>query len=94
MLDGAGDRLAGASAVVTGAGQGIGAAIAKGLARERRARCGQRSTCRHSGGGLSARSRAEGGSADYCVGDVTDPVHVAQSDGSWLRDRAGFSTCW
>ena len=76
MLDGAGDRLAGASAVVTGAGQGIGAAIAKGLARSgahvmvngRRASTLE-TVCRE--------IRAEGGSADYCVGDVTDPVHVA-----------------
>jgi len=75
VLDGAGDRLAGASAVVTGAGQGIGAAIAKGLA-ERGAHVvvsGRRAAT------LEAVCKAiieNGGSAAYCVGDITDPVHV------------------
>ena len=47
MLDGASDRLAGRSAVVTGAGQGIGAAIGEGTGRERRTRRCKRAAYRH-----------------------------------------------
>jgi len=71
-----GGEFEGATAVVTGAGQGIGAAIAKGLAI-----AGARVV-------LSGRRRAtldvvcdaikaEGGLAECCEGDVTDPEHVA-----------------
>ena len=69
--------FAGASAVVTGAGQGIGAAIAKGLAAR-----GAYVTL--SGRRPSTLERvcdaiaAAGGSADYCVGDVTDEAHLAE----------------
>ncbi|MGA3352487.1 MAG: SDR family NAD(P)-dependent oxidoreductase [Acidimicrobiales bacterium] len=75
MDNGARDRFAGASAVVTGAGQGIGAAIAKGLAKNGAHVVvnGRRAAT------LEAVCEAitkEGGSAEYCVGDITDPVHV------------------
>jgi NAD(P)-dependent dehydrogenase (short-subunit alcohol dehydrogenase family) len=69
--------LVGASAVVTGAGRGIGAAIAKGLARE--------GACvvlngRH-GETLEAVCDSindNGGSAVYSVGDVTDFAHLEE----------------
>jgi NAD(P)-dependent dehydrogenase (short-subunit alcohol dehydrogenase family) len=69
------DPFVGSSAVVTGAGQGIGAAIASGLAKSgahvvvsgRRAEKLQ---------AVCEAIKSEGGSADYCVGDVTDPVHL------------------
>jgi NAD(P)-dependent dehydrogenase (short-subunit alcohol dehydrogenase family) len=69
------DPFAGVSAVVTGAGQGIGAAIAKGLARKG---ANVVVSGRHEST-LEAVCKAiagEGGSAEYCVGDVTDPVHL------------------
>ena len=75
MGNGVKDPFAGASAVVPGAGQGIGAAIAKGLAR-RGAHVvvsGRRAATLES---VCKEITAEGGSADYCVGDVTDPVHL------------------
>jgi NAD(P)-dependent dehydrogenase (short-subunit alcohol dehydrogenase family) len=67
--------FAGASAVVTGAGQGIGAAIARGLAAKgvRVVLSGRRA------GTLEAvceSIRADGGSADYVAGDVTDLEHL------------------
>jgi NAD(P)-dependent dehydrogenase (short-subunit alcohol dehydrogenase family) len=69
--------FSGASAVVTGAGQGIGAAIAKALAA--------RGTHVLLSGRRAATLavvrdaiRAEGGSADYCVGDVTDFGHLEE----------------
>jgi NAD(P)-dependent dehydrogenase (short-subunit alcohol dehydrogenase family) len=71
------DGFVGASAVVTGAGRGIGAAIAKGLA-------GRGANVVVSGRRqdtlevVCAAIKAEGGSAEYCVGDVTDPVHLAE----------------
>ena len=75
MNDASGNGFASASAVVTGAGQGIGAAIARGLAAKgthvvlsgRRA-----STLEAVVEGITA----EGGSAQYCVGDVTDLSHL------------------
>jgi NAD(P)-dependent dehydrogenase (short-subunit alcohol dehydrogenase family) len=65
----------GATAVVTGAGQGIGAAIAKGLAAKgvhvvlngRRAETIK---------AICAEIVADGGSADACAGDVTDFAHL------------------
>jgi len=69
------DAFLGASAVVTGAGNGIGAAIAKGLARKGahvvvsgRQQAKLEAVC--------ATIEADGGSAEYCVGDVTDLTHL------------------
>ncbi|MGA3216694.1 MAG: SDR family NAD(P)-dependent oxidoreductase [Acidimicrobiales bacterium] len=75
MGNGVRDPFVGFSAVVTGAGQGIGAAIARGLANNgaRVVVSGRRAEK------LAAVCEAiteEGGSADYCAGDVTDPVHL------------------
>jgi NAD(P)-dependent dehydrogenase (short-subunit alcohol dehydrogenase family) len=69
------DTFAGASAVVTGAGQGIGAAIARGLAHNGAhvVVSGRRAATLKS---VCDGIRADGGSADYCVGDVTDPDHL------------------
>ena len=69
--------FAGSSAVVTGAGQGIGAAIARGLANKGAhvVVSGRRAATLES---VCSGIRADGGSADYCVGDVTDPVHLEQ----------------
>jgi NAD(P)-dependent dehydrogenase (short-subunit alcohol dehydrogenase family) len=66
----------GATAVVTGAGQGIGAAIAKGLAVEgaRVVLSGRR---RATLDAVCEAITADGGSAECCEGDVTDPEHVA-----------------
>jgi NAD(P)-dependent dehydrogenase (short-subunit alcohol dehydrogenase family) len=70
-----GSGLAGSSAVVTGAGQGIGEAIAKGLAAKgvHVVLSGRRPATL---GAVRDAIRADGGSADYCAGDVTDPVHL------------------
>jgi NAD(P)-dependent dehydrogenase (short-subunit alcohol dehydrogenase family) len=69
--------FAGSSAVVTGAGRGIGTAIAKGLARN-----GAHVVLngRHAETLEAVRNEivAEGGSADYCVGDVTDMAHLEE----------------
>jgi len=67
----------GASAVVTGAGQGIGAAIARGLAAEGahvfiNGRHGETLDL------VCQQIRADGGTADYCPGDVTDFDHLKQ----------------
>jgi NAD(P)-dependent dehydrogenase (short-subunit alcohol dehydrogenase family) len=69
--------FAGLRAVVTGGGQGIGAAIARGLAR-RGAHVvvsGRREAKLEA---VCAAIAATGGSAEYCVGDVTDPEHLEQ----------------
>jgi NAD(P)-dependent dehydrogenase (short-subunit alcohol dehydrogenase family) len=67
--------FAGASAVVTGAGQGIGAAIAKALAAK-----GAHVflSGRHAAtlDAVCAQIRADGGEADRCLGDVTDLAHL------------------
>jgi NAD(P)-dependent dehydrogenase (short-subunit alcohol dehydrogenase family) len=71
----ANNGFAGASAVVTGAGQGIGAAIARGLAE--RGACVMLSGRRaETLAEVAAEISAAGGSADYCVGDVTDLAHL------------------
>lgn len=69
--------LAGASAVVTGAGRGIGAAIAKGLARE------GAFVVLNGRHGVTLAAVCDsisqsGGSAVYCVGDVTDLAHLEE----------------
>ena len=69
------EPFVGSSAVVTGAGQGIGAAIARGLAKNGAhvVVSGRRVATLES---VCNAITAEGGSAEYCVGDVTDPVHL------------------
>jgi len=69
------EGFAGSAAVVTGAGQGIGAAIAKALAL-RGARvvvCGRTASTLEA---VCAEIAAAGGSADYRAGDVRDPAHL------------------
>ncbi len=67
--------FAGCSAVVTGAGQGIGAAIAKGLAAKGASvfLSGRRAKTLD---GVCAQIEADGGEAAYRVGDVTDLAHL------------------
>jgi meso-butanediol dehydrogenase / (S,S)-butanediol dehydrogenase / diacetyl reductase len=74
-LDASSNGFAGASAVVTGAGQGIGAAIAKGLAGKgvRVVLSGRRAATLEA---VCESIRERGGSADYVVGDVTDLDHL------------------
>lgn len=79
----------GASAVVTGAGQGIGAAIARGLAQEgvhvvingRHAETLE---------GVCEEIRAGGGAADCLVGDVTDYRHLQELMTIAAGDRGTF----
>ncbi len=69
--------FSGRRSVVTGGGQGIGAAIAKGLAA-RGAHVvvsGRRKATLEA---VCAAITADGGSAEPCVGDITDPLHVDQ----------------
>ncbi|MGO9584542.1 MAG: SDR family NAD(P)-dependent oxidoreductase [Acidimicrobiales bacterium] len=75
MDNGHKDSFAGACAVVTGAGQGIGAAIARGLAGKGAhvVVSGRRAAKLES---VCETIKASGGAADYCAGDVTDPVHL------------------
>jgi meso-butanediol dehydrogenase / (S,S)-butanediol dehydrogenase / diacetyl reductase len=65
----------GKSAVVTGAGQGIGAAIARGLAGKGAhvVLSGRRGETLAA---VCATITDVGGSAEYCVGDVTDLAHL------------------
>jgi NAD(P)-dependent dehydrogenase (short-subunit alcohol dehydrogenase family) len=65
----------GLRAVVTGGGQGIGAAIAKGLAR-RGAHVVVSGRRRAKLDDVCAAIAAEGGSAECLAGDVTDPEHL------------------
>jgi NAD(P)-dependent dehydrogenase (short-subunit alcohol dehydrogenase family) len=81
--------FAGASAVVTGAGQGIGAAIAAGLAgagahvvvNGRHAETLER---------VCEAIRADGGSADCRVGDVTDLTHLRELMALAAGDRGAI----
>lgn len=82
-------EFAGRRAVVTGAGQGIGAAIAAGLARHGvhvvvsgRRRATLDAVC--------AAIVQAGGSAECCVGDVTDPAHLAQLMAQAAGERGHF----
>ncbi len=77
MSDGCENGFAGSSAVVTGAGQGIGAAIAKGLAA-RGAHVflsGRRAATLDA---VREQIKADGGLADCCVGDVTNLAHLKE----------------
>ena len=69
--------FSGSSAVVTGGGRGIGAAIAKGLAARGAhvVLSGRHATTLEA---VSAAIKADGGSAEYVVGDVTDLAHLEQ----------------
>jgi NAD(P)-dependent dehydrogenase (short-subunit alcohol dehydrogenase family) len=87
MVSGASrDGFAGATAVVTGAGQGIGAAIARGLAGR-----GAHVVLngRHAETLTLVRDaiRADGGSAQCCVGDVTDLAHLEELMATAAGDR-------
>jgi NAD(P)-dependent dehydrogenase (short-subunit alcohol dehydrogenase family) len=75
VSDGCHNGFAGSSAVVTGAGQGIGAAIAKGFAAKGAHvfLSGRRAATLDA---VREQIRADGGEADCCVGDVTDLVHL------------------
>jgi len=80
------DQFRGYTAVVTGAGQGIGAAIAKALAA---AGAHVVLNGRHPDmlDAVRGEITAVGGSADCCPGDVTDPEHL-----SLLMARAAHGT--
>jgi NAD(P)-dependent dehydrogenase (short-subunit alcohol dehydrogenase family) len=67
----------GKSAVITGAGQGIGAAIARGLA-DKGARVVLSGRRRETLAAVCATIIAAGGLAELVVGDVTDLVHLDQ----------------
>jgi NAD(P)-dependent dehydrogenase (short-subunit alcohol dehydrogenase family) len=81
-------RLEGKTAVVTGAGQGIGAAIARCFAAEG-ARVVVAELNPETGAALAGELKAAGGSALFAPTDVTDPASVAA-----MRDttRAAFGT--
>jgi NAD(P)-dependent dehydrogenase (short-subunit alcohol dehydrogenase family) len=69
--------LAGATAVVTGGGQGIGATVARSLAE-----CGARVVIsgRHEATlkAVAGEIAAGGGSCEWLAGSVTDPAHVTE----------------
>jgi len=79
----------GCTAVVTGAGQGIGAAIAKGLAAAGAhvVLNGRRSETLDA---VRAEITALGGSAECCVGDVTDPEHLSRLMAQAAGERGCF----
>jgi NAD(P)-dependent dehydrogenase (short-subunit alcohol dehydrogenase family) len=89
MRNGRGYDLAGATAVVTGAGRGIGAAIAKGLAATGAhvVLNGRRIETLEE---VCSAIREAGGSADCCEGDVTDPVHLEVLMAQAAGDRGRF----
>jgi NAD(P)-dependent dehydrogenase (short-subunit alcohol dehydrogenase family) len=77
MSDASVNGFSGSSAVVTGAGRGIGAAIAKGLAARGAhvVLSGRHAATLEV---VSAAIKADGGSAEYVVGDVTDLAHLEE----------------
>jgi NAD(P)-dependent dehydrogenase (short-subunit alcohol dehydrogenase family) len=77
VFSGSSNGFAGASAVVTGAGQGIGAAIAKGLAAHGVyvVLNGRRPETLAA---VCDQIKANGGAAAYCAGDVTDLAHLEE----------------
>jgi NAD(P)-dependent dehydrogenase (short-subunit alcohol dehydrogenase family) len=77
MSDTSVNGFSGSSAVVTGAGRGIGAAIAKGLAARGAhvVLSGRHAATLEV---VSAAIKAGGGSAEYVVGDVTDLAHLEE----------------
>jgi len=89
MRNGYGHDFAGATAVVTGAGQGIGAAIARGLAAAGAhvVLSGRRAATLET---VCDEISAEGGSADWSVGDVTDPIHLEALMAKAAGERGAF----
>jgi NAD(P)-dependent dehydrogenase (short-subunit alcohol dehydrogenase family) len=81
--------FSGASAVVTGGGRGIGAAIAKGLAARGAhvVLSGRHAATLEA---VSAAIKADGGSAEYVVGDVTDLAHLEQLMATAAGSRGTF----
>jgi NAD(P)-dependent dehydrogenase (short-subunit alcohol dehydrogenase family) len=76
MWNGMTGRLDGKTAVVTGSGQGIGAAIARCFAAER-ARVVVAEVNSDTGAAMAAELKAAGASALFARTDVTDPASVA-----------------
>ncbi|MGA2758154.1 MAG: SDR family NAD(P)-dependent oxidoreductase [Solirubrobacteraceae bacterium] len=89
MRNGYGHDFAGTTAVVTGAGQGIGAAIAKGLSAygAHVVLTGRRPETLEL---VCAEIRDGGGMADCFAGDVTDPAHLEALMASAAGERGAF----
>jgi NAD(P)-dependent dehydrogenase (short-subunit alcohol dehydrogenase family) len=90
VRNGYGHDFTGATAVVTGAGQGIGAAIAKGLAAvgAHVVITGRRPETLEL---VCDEIRAAGGTAECCAGDVTDPAHLDALMALAAGQRGAFS---
>ena len=82
-------ELSGRSAVVTGAGQGIGAAIARGFAAAgaRVVLTGRRAAKLQA---VCESIHASGGAAEWCAGDVTDADHLSRLMALAAGDRGCF----
>jgi NAD(P)-dependent dehydrogenase (short-subunit alcohol dehydrogenase family) len=89
VRNGYGHDFAGTTAVVTGAGQGIGAAIAKGLSAQGAhvVLTGRRPETLEL---VCAEIRDTGGAADCFAGDVTDPAHLESLMASAAGERGAF----
>jgi NAD(P)-dependent dehydrogenase (short-subunit alcohol dehydrogenase family) len=89
MRNGYGHDFEGATAVVTGGGQGIGAAIARGLAAAGAhvVLSGRRAATLET---VCDAITADGGAADYSVGDVTDPIHLDALMAKAAGERGAF----